>query len=189
MQPRARLPAVRPRGAHVSACGRDRPGRRRDTRRQDAPPTPGRPPRPSRRAGAAHAPSRRPRPGAAGRRTPARPGHAQRRAAARRTLHSAVRATPPAHRSARKGAARCVGGQRCRRRRPARPGRSRRGSAAGAGDRARHHARAARVTCLCQLGEYSARSGRPSRRRMRLSASSSCFASPMSNHWPSKRYA
>ena len=37
--------------------------------------------------------------------------------------------------------------------------------------------------------EYAERSGMPWRRRMRLSASSSCFASPMSYHSPGIRYA
>ena len=186
---RARLPAVRPRGVRVSACGPDRPGRRRHTRRRVVSRIPGRQRPPSRRAGVGRAPSKRPRPGVADRRTPAQPGHARRRAAARRTLHSDARARPSVRRSARRAAARCGAAPRCSRRRPAPPGESRRGSAEAGADRARHHARAACVTCLCQLGEYSARSGRPRRRRIRLSASSSWLASPMSNHWPSKRYA
>ncbi len=188
-QQQARSPAARPRDVHASACGPDRPGRRRHTRRPVAPPTPGRLPRPSRRAGAGRAPSRPARLGVAGRRTPAQPEHARRRAAARRTLHSGVRARPSGRRSARRAAARCGAAPRCSRRRPALPEESRRGTAEAGADRARHHARAACVTCLCQLGEYSARSGRPRWRRIRLSASSSWFASPMSNHWPSKRYA
>jgi hypothetical protein len=66
----------------------------------------------------------------------------------------------------RKAVARYGATPPCTRRRPALPGASRRGSAAGVASRARHHARAACVTCLCQLGEYSARSGRPRRRRI-----------------------
>jgi hypothetical protein len=185
----ARSPGARPHDARVSACDPDRQGRRRHTRRPAAPRTPGRLPQPSRRAGVARAPSRRPRLDVAGRRTPAQRGHARRRAAALRTRHSGVRARPSARRSAHRAAARCGAAPRCSRRRPAPPGESRRGSAEAEADRARNHARAARVTCLCQLGEYSARSGRPRWRRIRLSASSSWFASPMSNHWPSKRYA
>ena len=188
-QRQARSPAARPRGVHASACGPDRPGRTRHTRRPVARPTPGRLPRPSRRAGASRAPSRRPRLGVAGRRTPAQPEHARRRAAARHTHHSAARARPSARHSARRAGARCGVTPRCSSRRPALPGESRRGSAEAGADRARHHARAACVTCLCQVGEYSARSGRPRWRRIRLSASSSWFASPMSNHRPSKRYA
>ena len=185
----ARSPAARPRDARVSACGPDRPGRRRHMWRPAAPRTPGRLPQPSRRAGVDRAPSRRPRLGVAGRRTPAQRGHARRRAAARRTLHSGARARPSARRSARRAAARFGAAPPCSQRRLAHRGKSRRGSAEAGADRARQHARAACVTCLCQVGEYSARSGRPRRRRIRLSASSSCFASPMSNHRPSKRYA
>ena len=117
-----------------------------------------------------------------GRRTPAQRGHVRRRAAARRTLHSGARARPSARRSARRAAARFGAASRCSQRRLAPQGKSRRGSAEAGADRARHHARAACVTCLCQLGEYSARSGKPRLRRIRLSASSSWFASPMSNH-------
>ena len=40
-----------------------------------------------------------------------------------------------------------------------------------------------------QFGEYSVRSGKPTRRRMRLSASRSCAWSPMSYHSPGNRYA
>ena len=86
-------------------------------------------------------------------------------------------------------AARCGGASPCSRRKPELRETSRRDSVAAGVDRARHHATGACVTCLCQLGEYSARSGRPFRCRIRLSASSSWAASPMSNHWPSKRYA
>jgi hypothetical protein len=186
---RARSPAVRPRGVRVSACGPGRRGRRRHTRRRVVSRIPGRLPQPSRRAGVDRAPSRRPRPGVADRRTPAQPGHARRRAAAPRTLHSDVLAKPSVRRSARRAAARCGAAPRCSDRRPALPEESRRDSAEAEADRARHHARAACVTCQCQLGEYSARSGRPRRRRIRLSASSSWSTSPMSNHWPSKRYA
>jgi hypothetical protein len=62
--------------------------------------------------------------------------------------------------------ARCGVTPPCTRRRPAHPVESRPGSAEGGASRSRHHAREARVTCLCQLGEYSARSGRPRRRRI-----------------------
>jgi len=185
----ARSPAARPHGVRASACGPDRRGRRRHKRRPVAPRTPGRLTQPSRRAGVDRAPSRRPRLGVAGRRTPAQRGHARRRAAARRTLHSDARARPSARRSARRAAARFGAAPPCSQRRLAPRGKSRRGSAEAGADRARQHARAACVTCLCQVGEYSARSGRPRWRRIRLSASSSCFASPMSNHRPSKRYA
>ena len=185
----AHSPAARPRGVHASASGPDHPGRRRHTLRPVAAPTLGLPRQPSRRAGAGPAPSRRLRLGVAGRRRPARREHARRQAAARRILHSGARAKPSARRNAGKAAARCGATRRCSRRRPALPGESRRGNAEARKDRARHHARAAGVTCLCQLGEYSARSARPRWRRIRLSASSSWFASPMSNHWPSNRYA
>jgi hypothetical protein len=101
---------------------------------------------------------------------------------------TAARRSAP--RTARRAVPRCGGAPRCSPGRPALRDEGK-GDTAGAGpDRARHHdARDARVSCLCQLGEYSVRSGRPCRRRMRLSASSNWVASPMSYHRPSKRYA
>ena len=188
-QRRARSPAALPRGVRASACDPDRPGRRRDTQRRVVAAILAGLPRPSRRAGGGRAPSTQPRPGVGGRRTPAQLVHAQRRAGARRTLHTGVPARPSAPRTVRRAAARCGAAPQYKRRRPALPGESRPGSAGAGADRAHHHARAACVTCLCQLGEYSARSGRPRWRRIRLSASSNWFASPMSNHWPSNRYA
>jgi hypothetical protein len=165
-QRQAHSPAAQRRDVHASACGPDHQGRRRHRWHPVARASPGRLLRPTRRGDAFHAPSRRPRLGAAGRHTPARRAHARTQAGVRRTRRSVVRARPSGRRNGCKAVARCGATPPCSRRRPALPGENRQDSAEGGASRARHHAMAARVTCLCQLGEYSARSGRPRKRRI-----------------------
>ena len=189
-QQRARSPAARPRGVHASACDPDRPGRRRHTRRPVA--------RTDSRTTAA---AQRGEPA----QTALLPGATTGRSrssyastaracanASRRPAHSPQRSYRPGRRRTATRAERRLDAaqaavqpsQTCA------PGRSRRDSVEGGADRARHHARgSACVTCLCQLGEYSARSGRPRRRAHPVVRLEQLVASPMSNHWPSKRYA
>jgi hypothetical protein len=186
---RARARAAPPRGSRARGGGRVRTGQARDMShpaerriRQQ-----GRPPRS--RAGGARVPSTRRRCGEAARRTPTPSEPARRRAADRCTPHTGEPATRSASRTARTAAARSGATPSCSRRRRGRRAGSRPDSAAAAADRARLDSTSTRVPRLCQFGEYSARSGRPTRLRMRLSASSSCCASPMSYHSPGKRYA
>ena len=181
--------AARRRGARDAGVGPDRRGRTRGRPSPVAATSPRRPPPPRRRAATARVPSRRPRSAERARRIRPPRARAQTRGDDLNTPHSALPAMRWARRSAHSRAARCAEARLYIRNTPVHREENRRGSVAAAGDRAHIDVRSQRVTCQCQLGEYSARSGSLWRRRMRLSASSSCVWSPMSYHSPGKRYA
>ena len=188
--PRARRApprAARRRDARATDADPGRPARRRGNPPKVAGGTPRRGPLPRWRASAGPVPSTHRRHDEAHRRRRAPPAHTRRRADAHCTRCTARQARPSEPRSARRGAAAGVGAPLYRPHRPGCRATRRSGSVAGEADRAHHDARAKGVPFLCQLGEYSLRSGRLTRRRIRLSASSNCVASPMSYHSPRKR--